>query len=89
MLRTCSPLDNGERSYTTFWSSPAIQAAGNWLASGLLSIELARDRPGIQLLRFEGVLGLESGFGPGIASPTELEGRLISSTPAPWASIGW
>lgn len=45
---------------------------------GRLSIELARERPGIQLLRFDGVLGRESGFEPGIANPAELEGLLIS-----------
>jgi hypothetical protein len=45
---------------------------------GLLSIELARERPGIQLLRLDGVLGRESGFDPGIARPTELDGLLMS-----------
>lgn len=46
---------------------------------GRLSIELARERPGIQLLRFEdGVLGRESGVDPGIVNPAELEGLLIS-----------
>lgn len=45
---------------------------------GRLSIELARERPGIQLLRFDGVLGRESGFDPGIPNPAELEGLLIS-----------
>lgn len=46
-----------------------------------LSIDPARDLafiPGIQLRRFDGVLGRESGAEPGIANPAELEGRLIS-----------
>lgn len=44
-----------------------------------LSIELARERPGIQLLRFDdGVLGRESGVDPGIVSPAELDGLLMS-----------
>lgn len=44
-----------------------------------LSIELARERPGIQLLRFDdGVLGRESGVDPGIANPAELDGLLMS-----------
>ena len=50
-------------------------------AAGRLSTELARDRapiPGIQLLRFDGVLGRESGVDPGMAKPAILEGRLIS-----------
>ena len=78
---TCSPRDKGPRSYTTFWSSPAIQALGSMGGAGRLSIELARDRPGIpgiQLLRFDGVPGLDCGVEPGMANPTELVGRLIS-----------
>lgn len=46
-----------------------------------LSTELARDRPiipGIQLLRFDGVPGRESGVEPGMANPAELEGRVMS-----------
>lgn len=49
-----------------------------------MSTEFARDRPdipgipGIQLLRFEGVLGRESGAEPGMANPAELAGLLNS-----------
>lgn len=34
--------------------------------------------PGIQLLRFDGVPGRESGAEPGMANPAELVGRAIS-----------
>ena len=49
-----------------------------------MSTELARDRapmaPGIQLRRFDGVLGRESGAEPGTAKPPELAG-LANSRP--------
>lgn len=77
-LRTCSPLARGPRSYTTFWSNPAIHALGTGggeVGMDLVSIELARARPGIQLLLFEvGVLGRESGPDPGTNKPAELIG---------------
>ena len=46
---------------------------------GRLSIELARERPGIQLLRFDGVLGRESGFDPGIPNPAGGPAHITTS----------
>lgn len=50
-----------------------------------MSTELARARPGIQLLLFEGVPGRESGPVPGTNRPAELEGLLpLTMRPLLW-----